>query len=207
MDRPALIFDFGNVVAHFDYRRACTHLGRYQGISGEDFLERVKGLGFSSLLQDYERGALASEQFAEMFCERINLRIPYEEFVSHWSDIFWLNEPVAELLVELKKQRYTLVLGSNTNPLHASQFRHQFRDTLAHFDDLVLSYEVGHIKPTAPFYRACARAARRPESECVFIDDLSENVEGAVAAGLRGIHFVDAASLRARLRDHGVAVA
>ena len=25
---PALIFDFGNVVAHFDYRKACATLGR-----------------------------------------------------------------------------------------------------------------------------------------------------------------------------------
>ena len=98
------------------------------------------------------------------------------------------------------------MLGSNTNDLHAAQFRRQFAETLGHFDRLVLSYEIGHIKPTADFYLACAEAAGAPPGECVFIDDLAENIEGARAAGLVGLVFRDVPTLIADLAALGVEV-
>jgi putative hydrolase of the HAD superfamily len=204
MERPALIFDFGNVLAHFDYRRACERFGARVGLSGEAFLERVLAAGFSAIVQRYERGGLSSAEFAEAVCALVGLDIPFEEFATGWSDIFWLNEPVARLVRRLKAGGFTLVLGSNTNDLHAAQFRQQFAEPLACFDSLVLSYEVGHIKPTAPFYHACAAAAGRAPADCIFIDDLAENVAGAVEAGLRGIQYRDTPSLVAELSALGV---
>ncbi len=42
MRRPALIFDFGNVVAHFDHGLAgLGKLGASLGLSGEEVLERL----------------------------------------------------------------------------------------------------------------------------------------------------------------------
>jgi epoxide hydrolase-like predicted phosphatase len=206
MRSPALIFDFGNVVAHFDYRKACEHYGRRLGITGEAFLERVRREGFSELVREYESGQISAEAFSRGVCALAGLDIAHDEFAAAWSDIFWLNRPVAELVASLKRRGYTLVLGSNTNDLHAAQFRSQFADTLAHFDRLVLSYEIGHIKPSAHFYHACAEAAGRMPAECVFIDDLAENVEGARAAGLSAIHFRDVPSLLPELRALGVEV-
>ena len=96
------------------------------------------------------------------------------------------------------------MLGSNTNDLHAAQFRRQFAETLANFDRLVLSYEVGHFKPSAAFYLACAEAAGAEPGDCVFIDDLLENVEGAQAAGLVGILFRDTVTLIRDLAAIGI---
>ena len=184
--RPALIFDFGNVVAYFDYTRACELLGPRLGLTGEAFLRHVRERGLTPVLQDYERGSIASEEFSRSVCALAGLDVPHDEFATAWADIFWLNEPVADLVRDLKASGYTLVLGSNTNALHAAQFRGQFAETLALFDRLVLSYEVGHIKPSAAFYHACAAAANAAPAECVFIDDLPENVEGAKAADVEG---------------------
>jgi putative hydrolase of the HAD superfamily len=204
---PALIFDFGNVVAHFDYRLACARLGRPLGSSGEELLERVRGLGFSPLVQEYESGRISAEAFSREFCALVGLDVTHDEFARAWVDIFRLNEPIAAVVADLKRRGYTLVLGSNTNDLHAAQFRQQFATTLAHFDHLILSYEIGHIKPSAAFYRACAEAAGAPASECLFIDDLPENVAGARAAGMEGVVFRDVPSLLEALRGLGVEVA
>src|SRR5262245_18722744 len=155
MLRPALIFDFGNVVAHFDYRRACEAIGRRAGLSGEAFLERVRPLGFSPLLRRYESGRMTAEEFSREICALAEIEMPHDEFAAAWSDIFWLNESIASLVAELNGRGYTLALGSNTNDLHAAQFRRQFGPTLAYFDRLVLSYQVGHVKPSAPFFLAC----------------------------------------------------
>lgn len=203
---PVLIFDFGNVVAHFDYRKACARLGLRQGMTGEAFLERVRELGFGSLVQRYERGAMSAEEFSRAVCGLVGLEMPHEEFASAWSDIFWANEPIGRLVEFLRGRRYTLLLGSNTNDLHAAQFRRQFAETLAHFDRLVLSYEIGHIKPSTEFYLSCARAGEADPGSCVFIDDLPENVEGARDAGLQAILYRSMDTLLADLRALGVEV-
>ena len=39
MRRPALIFDFGNVVAHFDYRKAASRLGSRLGLKRLGYLD------------------------------------------------------------------------------------------------------------------------------------------------------------------------
>jgi putative hydrolase of the HAD superfamily len=203
---PALIFDFGNVVAHFDYTRAAERVGRPLGISGEELLARVRAKGFTDLVRRYESGNMAAEAFSRAVCELVGADLTHDEFAAAWSDIFWLNEPVARLVGELKAKGYTLVLGSNTNDLHAARFRRQFAEVLAHFDRLVLSFEVGHIKPSAPFYLACAEAAGAEPGDCVFIDDLPENVEGARAAGLTGLLYSDPTALRADLQGLGLDV-
>jgi putative hydrolase of the HAD superfamily len=203
---PALIFDFGNVVAHFDYRKACDTLGRPRGLSGEAIFERAVRMAFSPLVKDYERGSISAEAFSRGFASRIGLEVAHDEFAPAWADIFTLNEPVARVIAELRGHGYTLVLGSNTNDLHAAQFRRQFATTLAHFDRLILSYEIGHIKPSAEFYHACAAAAGAAPADCVFIDDLSENVKGAREVGMQGVVFRDVPSLLDALRARGVEV-
>ena len=206
MRRPALIFDFGNVVAHFDYRKAASKLGSKLGLSGEELLERLRPLGFSDLLKTYESGKISAEAFSRGVSDLIGLAISHDEFVAAWADIFRANDSLAPLFGFFKGKGYTLVLGSNTNDLHAAQFRRQFAESLGHFDRLVLSYEVGHVKPSTAFYLACAEAAGADPGDCVFIDDLPENVEGARAAGLVGLLYQSTDRLLVDLEAIGVEV-
>jgi len=206
-NRPALIFDFGNVVAFFDYARIGAILGQGLGLSGHEFIDRARELGLSALLQQYESGRLTSEAFGRQVCELMGLDLAHSEFAAAWEDIFWLNEPVAQLVSDLKSRGYRLVMGSNTNAMHARFYLKQFAQALAPFDRLVLSHEVGHIKPRAEFYLACVEAAGVPAGECIFIDDLAENIEGARAAGLRGIVFTEIDSLVAELIREGIDLA
>lgn len=60
-------------------------------------------------------------------------------------------------------------------------------------DDVVLSGDVGMAKPDADIYLlAATRLGLRPQ-DCVFVDDLEENVRGAVAVGMVGVHHYDPA--------------
>jgi epoxide hydrolase-like predicted phosphatase len=203
---PALIFDFGNVVAHFDYLRAAEHFGRLREIPAEAFLERALDAGFTDLLKLYESGQLSSTEFHRRFCGLTEVEIGFDDFAKAWGDIFRANESVHRLIEELKRDGHTIILGSNTNELHSGHFREQFRGILDLFDALVLSFEVGRIKPDAGFYRACSDAAGRTPAECVFIDDLVENVEGARRAGLIGVVYSDTPRLIEDLKTIGVSV-
>jgi glucose-1-phosphatase len=202
--RPILIFDFGNVFAFFDYARACETFGRRAGMSGPEFLGSLRERGLNGIVQAYERGEMSSEEFSRSVGELAGLELTQAEFAAAWADIFWLNEPVARLVRELKTRGYTLILGSNTNAIHAEHFRRAFREDLAYFDRLVLSFELGLSKPSRGFYLACAEAAGAEPGDCVFIDDLIENVQGARSAGLQAIHFRDAQELKEELRKFAV---
>jgi FMN phosphatase YigB (HAD superfamily) len=118
-----------------------------------------------------------------------------------------LNEPVSRLIERVGSGGYTLILGSNTNQIHAAYFRRRFAATLDRFDAYVLSYEVGCLKPDRRFYEACVKAAGTRAGSCVFIDDMAENVAGARGAGLQSLLYVETAGLVAGLRELGVEVA
>jgi putative hydrolase of the HAD superfamily len=204
---PALVFDFGNVIAFFDYAIACAPLGERLGLSGEELLAQARKDGLTELVVEYERGRLTTEEFGAAARRLVRLEsISHDEFVTAWTAIFRLNESVARLIPLLKTAGYTLVLGSNTNDLHARHFRPKFAETLGHFDALVMSHEVGHVKPSVEFYQACAQAAGRPLGECIFIDDLPENVAGARAAGMSAILYRDTPALLEEFSRLGIRV-
>ena len=55
------------------------------------------------------------------------------------------------------------------------------------FDVTVISGEVGMRKPEPEIYQLCAEQLALPPERCVFVDDLSPNVRGAVAVGMVGV--------------------
>jgi FMN phosphatase YigB (HAD superfamily) len=206
MRQPAIMFDFGNVVGLFDHALVFNRFAHKVGLTSLEFEARLRDQGVPALAMEFERGGIHHDEFMRTVIGLAGLEISPEEFEVGWVDIFTLNEPVAKLVAFLKGRGYTLLLGSNTNILHARFFRQRFRDTLDHFDHFVLSSEVGALKPDPAFFRACVeRVGAEPESS-IFIDDAAANVEGARAAGLVGLLYRDTPTLIADLRARGVEV-
>ncbi|HEU5117624.1 MAG TPA: HAD family phosphatase, partial [Isosphaeraceae bacterium] len=88
MPQPALIFDFGNVVAHFDYTRSCDRLGKRIGLTGKELLARATSDGFSEILKRYESGQMPAEAFSRQVCRLVGLDdLPHHEFAREWADI------------------------------------------------------------------------------------------------------------------------
>jgi 2-haloacid dehalogenase len=79
-------------------------------------------------------------------------------------------------------------------------------DVLALFEDVVVSGEVGLAKPDPRIYTLVAERAGLPPGRLVFVDDRRVNVDAARAAGMDGIVFTDAATLRRELRARGLPV-
>ncbi|MCI8670226.1 MAG: HAD family phosphatase [Lachnospiraceae bacterium] len=57
------------------------------------------------------------------------------------------------------------------------------------FDGVMISADVHLIKPDIRIYKTFLEQFHRKPEECLFIDDRKNNVEGAEAAGMRGIIF------------------
>lgn len=195
-----IVFDFGNVIGFFDHRRTTRRLVSWSTHSEDDLHVRLFG---GQLETDYESGRLSSAEFVRLAREAGCLSCAEEEVAAAWADIFWPNEETTRLVPQLA-QRYTLLLGSNTNDLHARQFKMQFQDILRHFHALVLSHEVGARKPLPAFFEACQQLAGSKPEECLFIDDLPANVEGAVRLGWHGIVYRPGGHLERDLANLGL---
>lgn len=61
------------------------------------------------------------------------------------------------------------------------------------------SGRMGLVKPDVEIYEAVVGELGATPEQCVFVDDRLENIEGAERAGLVGLHYTDAATLRAAL--------
>ncbi len=196
----AVVFYFGNVVGFFDHYRALNKLAAHTDLTPAAMYEAV----YNGDLEDaFESGRLSAPEFLARFRALCRLSCDDNVLSAACADVFWPNPDVCALLPALRP-RYRLLLGSNTNEIHARQFRRQFADVFRHFEHLVLSHEIGVRKPRPEFFEHCQRLAGCAAAECVFIDDLPANVAGARACGWQGIVYTSAAELRTRLGELGV---
>jgi HAD superfamily hydrolase (TIGR01509 family) len=197
-----VVFDFGNVIGFFDYRLTTTRLARHCDLPADVLQQRIYG---GELEDTYESGRITSVEFLRTVRELCGLRCSDEELQSAYEDMFFPNASVCALIPALRPQ-YKLLLGSNTTELHSRHFRKQFADTFRHFDGLVLSHEVGARKPRAEFFLHAQSLAESKPDECLFIDDLAVNVQGARAVGWHGIVYQKGDDLRRALQEYGIRV-
>jgi HAD superfamily hydrolase (TIGR01509 family) len=95
--------------------------------------------------------------------------------------------------VEKLAGRVKLGLVSNTNAVHA-RFCRERLPVLARFDTLMMSHEVGLVKPDPAIYRtALDRLGAVPERS-VFFDDIPAYVQAARSLGMHAEVFTTAAA-------------
>jgi HAD superfamily hydrolase (TIGR01509 family) len=72
------------------------------------------------------------------------------------------------------------------------------------FAGIVVSGEVGAVKPDPAIFRALVETYGLDAAECLFIDDSPLNVAGARAFGMAAVCFTSADDLARRLAAHGL---
>jgi len=180
-----IVSDLGNVLIPFDYNIAYQRLENIEIGLGQRFFDQYKeNYDFH---RSFERGEVSDEEFLTKLSGFINNRIDKQTLISVYSKIFTVNEDVVALLPELKK-KYKLVLLSNTNIIHQKYGWGEY-SFLKNFDKLILSHEVGSVKPEEKIYRAVEDYTKLPSEEHIFIDDIFEYAEGAKKLGWDAIQF------------------
>lgn len=97
------------------------------------------------------------------------------------------NKPLLDFAQALRG-RHKIGLLSNISPGSMDTFfTKQERSEL--FDGVVLSGEVGTIKPYPEIYQIMAERLELSVSDCIMIDDVIDNCYGADAAGMKWIHY------------------
>jgi HAD superfamily hydrolase (TIGR01509 family) len=136
-----------------------------------------------SLSSDY--GYLSREEFLLQASELLGKTTTEIEAIMQADHI--RNAPMIEYVRSLRG-RYKLALLSNVG--RGVIERLFSADELAElFDVVVLSSEVGMVKPDSAIFSLTADRLQLLPSECVMVDDLETNISGAKSIGMEGIIF------------------
>jgi len=195
-----IIFDLGKVIVPFDFSRAYEGIAPLCNLTPAEIPERLRG---TDLVTRFESGQIEPRPFVQAFAAHLNLEIGYGDFCDIWSSIFLPHTLIPESLLVGLGDRYRLLLLSNTNAIHFEMVSERY-PLLRHFDEYILSYKVGAMKPSPQIYEAALAQAQCSPEECFFTDDIPAYVEGAKTHGIDAVQFQSAEQIETELRARGV---
>lgn len=142
----------------------------------------------SSLSRAYDAGFISKDEFLGGIKD-VTGQEPKQVESLITSDIT-KNTPLLDYIRELRGRGIKIGLLSNiaTNWIRDTFLSSEEQEL---FDDMVMSFEVGMVKPDSRiFHIACERLGTEP-SETVFIDDIDRFVEAAKDEGMEAIIYKD----------------
>ena len=197
----AILFDFGNVLLEWNPRHVYRRYFPDNEAAMEKFLHEV-GLMDWNAQQDkgrtFKEGvAVLSKQFPQ-YSDLI------QAYHDNWEES--IGDSLAgtvDLMKRLKKAGYPVYGLSNwsTETFPLVREKYEFFGLL---DDIILSGEVGAIKPDPEFFEISLWRIGRPAQECLFIDDAPANILQAQKMGFATILFESPEQLEKELHMLGL---
>lgn len=192
----SIIFDLGNVIVSFDHRKISKRLeAACEHASDAIYARAVTG----ELAREYNLGKISTGDFFAAINREFGLGIDYEDFYAAWNCTFLPEPIVPDELIKTLSEKFRLLILSDTNEMHFDFIRENF-SILNYFDDFIVSHKAGLVKPSAEIFQKAVETADCLPEECLFIDDLLVNVEGARKCGLNALQFVSAERLTEDLK-------
>ena len=179
----------------------------YRKILGDDrqAVERfLKTVDFFKWNEQQDGGRSFSEGTAELvarFPEYRQLILAYDE--RYLESLNGAIQPVVDILGALKELGYPLY-GLSNWPAEKFALVRPLYPFFAWFDDLVISGEVGLLKPDQAIFDLLLERMGRAAVDCLFIDDHARNITAARQLGFQTFHFQSPRQLETELRKMGI---
>lgn len=193
-----IIFDIGDVLVRFMPEESV----RYAGVP-EDEVENVLNATVGSRWwTELDRGVMDEEAVIEKMIEETpEYRKEIRKFFDEGKDMLVEAFDYSEKWIdEFKSKGYKVYLLSN---YPESYFTRHVKNQLKFADKTdgrIVSAFVKCIKPEPEIYRLLLDTYALKPEECVFIDDRQENINGAAAAGIKGILFKNYEDAKEKLK-------
>ena len=180
-----VIFDIGNVLTDFAWREMYVE----KGLSGETFERVANATVQGPYWCELDRGVMSFDEVVEKF---ISLDSEMEDEIrrvlADTHGIVTGRCYAVPWVIELKRRGLKVYVLSN----FSEKIWKDCREALEFYeytDGGIISYKEHLIKPNAEIYSLLLKRYGLNADECVFIDDLKENIEAAKALGIHGIVF------------------
>ena len=187
-----ILLDLGGVLIDVDYDRTAR---AFRAHGFEDFDRLYSKAKQTDLFDRFETGDLDAAGFRDAVRDLFRRDLTDREIDACWNAMLGSIPQERLDLVEDLKERYQVLLLSNTNAIHVPAFTEIVRrenhiaDFKGLFHGAYYSCELGLRKPDKKaFVHVLERHGADPAAT-LFIDDSIQHVEGARKAGLRAEHL------------------
>jgi putative hydrolase of the HAD superfamily len=203
----AVISDFGGVLTT-PLMNSFLALQDQIGISVEAFgkaMQTVTERDGEHPLYEMEKGRMTEERFLELLGEALEPELGHRPELHRFREIFFnaleVNEPMLDLMREIKSRGYRMALLTNNVKEWEAQWR-PMTPVDEIFEFVVDSAFVGTRKPEREIYEITVdRLGDGIEpGECLFIDDVEVNCDGAREYGLHAVHYREPGQAIAEIR-------
>lgn len=186
MTIKAVFFDLGGVIVRTEFYTPRQQLADRLGLDFDDLNKLVfdSETGIQATM-----GTITSLQHWEAVMKR--LKRPYEEMTAIRDEFFAgdiVDRTLLDYIRSLRGKYKTGLISNAWGDLRDYIVREKFADA---FDKLIISAEVGVMKPDAQIFQIALEQFGVSPKEAVFVDDFPVNIAGCEKVGIKGIHFKD----------------
>lgn len=198
-----LLFDLGGVVIDIDFRHC---LQRWAEASGTSIDHIVSRFAFDTAYEQHERGEMDMAAYFQTLRLALGVDLGDGELLEGWNDIYVGVVPGIGPLLAAAGAKFPLYAFTNSNPSHQAQWSTRFAEDLEVFTATFVSSDIGQRKPDRAAFAVVSELIGVPTSRILFFDDLAENVDGAIDAGLQAAHVSTTNAVSSALIQLGVHV-
>lgn len=162
-------------------------------LSGEDDPKRHE---IRKLRQKSDAGELSRHDFWNRAAKILG--ISREDLDVKLDEVRGADWQLLDYIKSLKKN-YKTGLLSNVGHGFIEKIFDEKKPQQDYFDIVVISGEVGVLKPDPHIYQVTAKKLGVTPKECIFVDDRERNCEGARAVGMRAILYQDFEQMKEEL--------
>lgn len=207
----SVVFDFGGVLFNWrpaDLLRSLFPQHAPDADAAQALVKRIfQGLTLDADWAAFDQGRIEPEPLAQQIAVRTGMTVAeVNQLIGAIPDHLSPKPDTVELLGQLHDVGVSLYFLSNMPAPYARELeaRHAF---LGYFKTGVFSGDVGLSKPDPQIYAMAAERTGKPASQLIFLDDLAENIDVAVANGWGGgVVFKNANQAARELRALGIDV-
>ena len=188
-----ILFDMGRVLVEIDFEAFPNALGLHTPEQRAPYRDAAMKNEYL-----YECGKISTEEFLRNLVSIFENRFTTEQLLDAYDRIIVKeNTPIVSLVREVQ-QRRRIALLSNTSETHWKRSL-EIAPLLGLFTDRFTSFQIGAMKPSPVTYQYVIKALGVEPSSILFIDDVQENIDGALSCGMQGIVYTDVPSLQKEL--------
>lgn len=187
MSIKAVFFDLGGVILRTEYQAPRQHLAESFGMDYDDIDKVVFGGGPNGSAARASVGEITEEEHW-LNVMKI-LKLPASEYERVRDEFFAgdvIDHEILNFLRSIKPKYKTGLISNAWSGLRDYIVREKFDDAFHH---MIISAEVGVVKPSAKIYHIALEQLRVSPNEAVFVDDVLENIEACEKIGMKGILF------------------
>lgn len=168
------MFDFGNVLVHFDTQRFYNFIKACQS---QLFKSRNPEEIFKlDVLSEFDLGKITTSQMFERLKTEMGLNVSMTEFLIQFTEIIKPDPKMLALRQVLRGNNIKVAVVSNTNACHFRYIQSAHPEVFSDFDYLMLSFQHGFKKPDHRMWEVPAKQLSVLPEECFYVDDFKPNI-------------------------------